>query len=64
MTAEQQKAKQRTEEFIIYLYKKYYTQIEEEMGKREGSQKCGPSRFCFYLHIFPTCDKIKKISMR
>ena len=33
MTAEQKKAKESAEKFMIYLYKKYYPQIEVEMKK-------------------------------
>jgi len=44
MTAEQKKAKESAEKFMIYLYKKYYPQIEAEMEKREELRKCGSSR--------------------
>ena len=45
MTAEQKAAKESAEKFIIYLYKKYYPQIEAEMERREGLQKSNPSHF-------------------
>lgn len=59
MTAEQKKAKESAEKFMIYLYKKYYSQIEVEMEKREELRKCGSSRvfikirasFSFLLEI-------------
>ena len=47
MTAEQKAAKESAEKFIIYLYKKYYPQIEAEMERREGLQKSSPSHFFF-----------------
>ena len=31
MTAEQKKAKEHAEKFMVYLYEKYYPQIEVEM---------------------------------
>lgn len=49
MTAEQKAAKESAEKFIIYLYKKYYSQIEAEMERREGLQKKQP--FPFFLSI-------------
>ena len=56
MTEEQKKAKERTEKFMIYLYKKYYPQIEAEMKKREEMPKGISS--CFLLkwvfRSFPT----------
>ena len=45
MTAEQKAAKESAEKFIIYLYKKYYPQIEAEMERREGLQNSNPSRY-------------------
>ena len=51
MTAEQKAAKESAEKFIIYLYKKYYPQIEEEMERREGLQNSNPSRFFFLLGL-------------
>ena len=44
MTAEQKKAKEHAEKFMVYLYEKYYPQIEVEMKKREELQNCGSSR--------------------
>ena len=61
MTEEQKKAKERTEKFMIYLYKKYYPQIEAEMKKREEMPKGISS--CFLLkwvfQSFPTWDIMK-----
>lgn len=51
MTAEQKAAKESAEKFIIYLYQKYYPQIEAEMERREGLQKSNPSRFFFLLGL-------------
>ena len=51
MTAEQKKAKESAEKFMVYLYKKYYPQIEAEMKKREELQKCGSSRILFILGL-------------
>lgn len=51
MTAEQKKAKESAEKFMIYLYKKYYPQIEVEMKKREELQKCGSSRVFLKLGL-------------
>lgn len=51
MTAEQKNAKERTEKFLIYLYEKYYPQIENEMEKREEAQKCASSRILLKLGI-------------
>ena len=51
MTAEQKAAKESAEKFIIYLYKKYYPQIEAEMERREGLQKSSPSHFVFLLGL-------------
>lgn len=51
MTAEQKAAKESAEKFIIYLYKKYYPQIEAEMERREGLQKSSPSHFFFLLGL-------------
>lgn len=39
MTTEQKAAKESAEKFIIYLYKKYYTQVEAEMDKRAEMQE-------------------------
>ena len=47
MTAEQKKAKESAEKFMVYLYEKYYPQIEVEMKKREELQNCGSSRILF-----------------
>ena len=44
MTAEQKKAKESAEKFMVYLYKKYYPQIEVEMKKREELHVCSSSR--------------------
>ncbi len=62
MTAEQKRAKQQTEDFIIYLYKKYYPRIEEEMEKREGQKKAAlPAFFVIWgFSYFPTYDIIIK----
>lgn len=55
MTAEQKAAKESAEKFIIYLYKKYYPQIEAEMERREGLQKSNPSHFFYWVFLsFPT----------
>lgn len=56
MTAEQKAAKESAEKFIIYLYKKYYPQIEAEMERREGLQKATLPIFSFYWVFlsFPT----------
>ena len=35
MTAEQKKRKEQAERFLLYLYKKYYPLIVEEMASRE-----------------------------
>ena len=51
VTAEQKAAKESAEKFIIYLYKKYYPQIEAEMERREGLQKSNPSHFFFLLGL-------------
>ena len=51
MTAEQKVAKESAEKFIIYLYKKYYPQIEAEMERREGLQKSNPSHSFFLLGL-------------
>ena len=51
MTAEQKQAKESAEKFMVYLYKKYYPQIEAEMKKREELQKCGSSRILFILGL-------------
>ena len=51
MTAEQKKAKESAEKFMVYLYKKYYPQIEIEMKKREELRKCGSSRVLFILGL-------------
>ena len=51
MTAEQKKAKESAEKFMVYLYKKYYPQIEAEMKKREELRKCGSSRVLFILGL-------------
>ena len=51
MTAEQKVAKESAGKFIIYLYKKYYPQIEAEMERREGLQKSNPSHFFFLLGL-------------
>lgn len=34
MSEEQIKAKKQCEDFMLYLYKKYYHEIEREMNKR------------------------------
>lgn len=39
MTAEQTKAKESAAKFITYLHKKYYSQIVEEIEKREEMRK-------------------------
>ena len=44
MTAEQKKAKESAEKFMVYLYEKYYPQIEIEMKKREELRVCSSSR--------------------
>ena len=51
MTAEQKKAKESAEKFMVYLYEKYYVQIEIEMKKREELRKCGSSRVLFILGL-------------
>ena len=51
MTAEQKKAKESAEKFMVYLYEKYYPQIEIEMKKREELRKCGSSRVLFILGL-------------
>ena len=51
MTAEQKKAKESAEKFMVYLYEKYYLQIEIEMKKREELRKCGSSRGLFILGL-------------
>ncbi len=51
MTAEQKKAKESAEKFMVYLYEKYYLQIEIEMKKREELRKCGSSRVLFILGL-------------
>lgn len=51
MTAEQKKAKESTEKFMVYLYEKYYPQIEAEMKKREELRKCGSSRVFMKLGL-------------
>ena len=47
MTAEQMKAKESAEKFMIYLYKKYYPQIEAEMKRREEM----PEGISFYFLV-------------
>ena len=49
MTEEQKKAKERAESFIIYLYEKYYPQIEEEMNRRTEAQNCASVDFLLKL---------------
>ena len=49
MTEEQKKAKERAENFIIYLYEKYYPQIEEEMNRRTDAQNCASVDFLLKL---------------
>ena len=49
MTAEQMKAKESAEKFLVYLYKKYYPQIEAEMKRREEMPE-GIS-FCFLVKL-------------
>ena len=39
MTAEQKNAKESAAKFITYLHKKYYTQLVEEIEKREEMRK-------------------------
>lgn len=39
MTEEQKKAKENAAKFITYLHKKYYSQIVEEIEKREEMRK-------------------------
>ncbi len=39
MTTEQKKAKESAAKFITYLHKKYYSQIVEEIEKREEMRK-------------------------
>ena len=39
MTEEQKKAKENAAKFITYLHKKYYSQIVEEIEKREEMLK-------------------------
>ena len=51
MTAEQKKAKESAEKFMVYLNEKYYPQIEIEMKKREELRKCGSSRVLFILGL-------------
>ena len=51
MTAEQKKAKENAEKFMIYLYKKYYPQIEDEMKRREEMPK-GISSFFLLNWVF------------
>ena len=51
MTAEQKKAKEHAEKFMVYLYEKYYPQIEAEMKKREELRKCGSSRVFLKLGL-------------
>ena len=51
MTEEQKKAKESAEKFMIYLYKKYYPQIEAEIERREELQKCGSSRVLLKLGL-------------
>ena len=51
MTAEQKKAKESAEKFMVYLYEKYYPQIEIEMKKREELRKCGSYRVLFILGL-------------
>ena len=51
MTAEQKKAKESAEKFMVYLYEKYYPQIEVEMKKREELRKCGSSRVLLKLGL-------------
>ena len=51
MTAEQKKAKESAEKFMVYLYEMYYPQIEIEMKKREELRKCGSSRVLFILGL-------------
>ena len=51
MTAEQKKAKESAEKFMVYLYEKYYLQIDIEMKKREELRKCGSSRVLFILGL-------------
>ena len=51
MTAEQKKAKEHAEKFMVYLYEKYYPQIEVEMKKREELQNCGSSRVLLKLGL-------------
>ena len=51
MTAEQKKAKESAEKFMVYLYEKYYPQIEVEMKKRERLQNYDSSRILFILGL-------------
>ena len=51
MTEEQKKAKERAENFIIYLYEKYYPQIEEEMNRRTEAQNCASVDFFLKLGL-------------
>ena len=51
MTAEQKKAKENAEKFMVYLYKKYYPQIEAEMKRREEMPK-GISSFFLLNWVF------------
>lgn len=51
MTDEQRKAKEQAEKFLVYLYEKYYLQIEAEMEKREELRKCSSSRVLLKLGL-------------